>query len=251
MLEELEKELNYTFKNKEILRNALIHKSYNEGLKKDLPDNEKLEFLGDSVINLVITDYLFTNFDHLNEGELSKMKAHLVSTDSLSRISLSMNLNDFVFLGKGEEKNNGRHNKKISASLFEAVAGAIYVDSSYKTTASVVISFFEKFLEKFSEKEIKINDYKSELQEVVQRKNNYLPVYKIIEESGKPPYLTFTAAVYIESREIGRGTGKNKRQAEQDAALNALKKIDDFINYEKLSEVFFMKSPDDGDSYVE
>jgi len=242
MLEELEKELNYTFKNKEILRNALIHKSYNEGLKKGLPDNEKLEFLGDSVINLVITDYLYKNFNYLNEGELSKLKAHLVSTDSLSRVSQSMQLNDFIFLGKGEEKNDGRNNKKISASLFEAVAGAIFMDSNYKMTSSVIISFFKKFLEKFAEKDIKINDYKSELQEVIQRKNNYLPVYKIVEESGKPPYVMFIAAVCIENREIGRGTGKNKRQAEQDAAFNALRKNDDFINYEKLSEVFFLKN---------
>lgn len=242
MIEELEQELNYTFKNKEILRNALIHKSYNEGLKKGLPDNEMLEFLGDSVINLVITDYLFSNFKNLNEGELSKMKAHLVSTNSLSQIARTLNLSDFVFLGKGEEKNDGRKNKKISASLLEAVTGAIYVDSSFKTTSPVVISFFKKALEKFTEKEVKINDYKSELQEVIQRKNNYLPVYKVIEELGKPPNVTFTAAVYIEDDEIGRGTGANKRQAEQDAAFNALKKIDEFINYEKLSEVFFLKN---------
>ncbi|UCH92974.1 MAG: ribonuclease III [Candidatus Aminicenantes bacterium] len=242
MLEELEKTLNYTFKNKEILHNALIHKSFHEGLKKGLPDNEKLEFLGDSVINLVITDYLFVNFDHLNEGELSKLKAHLVSTNSLSKIAQSMNLGDFAFIGKGEEKNDGRSNKKINASLLEAVVGAIYIDSSYKTVSSLVISFFKEFLDKIADKEIKINDYKSELQELIQKKNNYLPVYKIIEESGKPPHVVFTAAVYIENNEIGRGSGTNKRKAEQDAALNALKKVDDFINYEKLSEVFFLKN---------
>lgn len=242
MIEELEKQLDYDFKNKEILRNALIHKSYNEGLQKDLPDNEKLEFLGDSVINLVITDYLFRRFTYLNEGELSKLKAHLVSTTSLSQISTSMNLGAFAFLGKGEEKNNGRLNKKINASLFEAVIGAIYLDSSYKVVSSLVISYFKEQLEKFSEKEIKINDYKSELQELVQKKNNFLPVYKIIEEVGKPPNLIFTAAVFLESKEIGRGSGANKRKAEQDAALNALKNIDEFINYEKLSEVFFLKN---------
>lgn len=242
MLEELEKNLDYTFKNKEILRNGLIHKSYHEGLKKGLPDNEKLEFLGDSVINLVITDYLFRNFDYLSEGELSKLKAHLVSTNSLSRIAQDMNLGDYAFLGKGEEKNDGRNNKKINASLFEAVVGAIYVDSSYKATFSLVISFFKEFLDKIAEKEVKINDYKSELQEVIQKRDNYLPIYKIIDESGKPPNMVFTAAVYIEAREIGRGIGTNKRKAEQDAAFNALKKIDEFINYEKLSEVFFLKN---------
>jgi ribonuclease-3 len=242
MLEELEKNLNYTFKNKEILRNALIHKSYHEGVQKGLPDNEKLEFLGDSVINLVITDYLFKNFNHLGEGELSKLKAHLVSTNSLSQIARDMNLGDYAFLGKGEEKNDGRSNNKINASLLEAVVGAIYVDSSYKVVSSLVILFFKEFMDKIAEKEIKINDYKSELQEVIQKRDNYLPIYKIIEESGKPPQVFFTAAVYIDTREIARGTGTNKRKAEQDAAFNALKKIDELINYEKLSEVFFLKN---------
>jgi len=243
MIEELEKKLEYTFKNKELLRNALIHKSYNEGLKKGLPDNEKLEFLGDSVVNLVITDYLCRNFSQLNEGELSKLKAHLVSTNSLAKISHSINLSDYAFMGKGEEKTGGRKNKKISASLFEAVMGAIYMDSSFKVASSIVISFFKLSLEKFSEKEVKINDYKSELQELIQKKRNFLPIYKIIDESGKPPDLIFTAAVYIDNTEIGRGFGQNKRKAEQDAALNALQKIDEFINnYEKLSEVFFLKN---------
>ncbi len=242
MIEELEQRLNYTFKNKEFLRTALIHKSYNEGLQRDLPDNEKLEFLGDSVISLVITDHLYRNYTHLKEGELSKLKAHLVSSNSLQRISSSLDLTDFLMLGKGEEKNNGRNNKKICASLFEAVVGAIYMDSNYKVTASTVISYFKEFLVKFSEKEVKINDYKSELQELIQKKNNYLPLYKIIEETGKPPDVTFTAGVYLEDRQIGVGTGTNKRKAEQDAAFNALKNIDEFINYEKLSEVFFLKN---------
>ena len=112
MLEELEKNLGYKFKNKEVLRTALIHKSYHEGLQNGLPDNEKQEFLGDSVINLVITDYLFRNFDHLDEGELSKLKAHLVSTNSLSQIARAMNLGEFAFLGKGEEKNDGRNSSE-------------------------------------------------------------------------------------------------------------------------------------------
>lgn len=241
MLEELEKNLNYNFKNTEILKNALIHKSYNEGLQRNLPDNEKLEFLGDSVINLVITENLFKTFKDWNEGELSKLKSHLVSSNSLSEIARSINLSDFIFLGKGEEKNNGRDNKKINASLFEAVIGAVYIDSNYKIASSVVISFFKEFLDRIAEKDIKINDYKSELQEIIQEKNNSLPYYSIIDESGKPPNIFFTAAVYIENNEIGRGKGKNKRQAEQDAALNALEKINKLKNYEKLSEVFFVK----------
>lgn len=242
MIEELERKLNYSFRNKELLRTALIHKSYNEGLQKGLPDNEKLEFLGDSVVNLVVTDHLYRSFPALNEGELSKLKAHLVSTNSLSRIAHSMALSNFAFLGKGEEKNDGRKNKKINASLFEAVIGAVYLDSSYKTVSSIVFAFFREFLDKFSRQEMKINDYKSELQELVQKKQSHLPVYKIVEQTGKPPNVIFTAAVYIESNEIGRGAGPNKRKAEQGAAFNALTRIDRSFNYEKLSEVFFLKN---------
>jgi len=242
MLEELEKKLNYTFKNKEILKNALIHKSYSEGSQKDLPDNEKLEFLGDSVVNLVITEYLFKTFKNLTEGELSKLKAHLVSSDFLSHIARDMGLNEYVFLGKGEEKNNGRDNKKINASLFEAIIGAIYLDANFHTAAAVTISFYKGFFNELIEKEIRINDYKSELQEIVQKKNNILPTYRIIAETGKPPNVEFTAAVYFEEDEIARGVGKNKRQAELDAALNALKKINNLKNYKKLSEVFFLKN---------
>lgn len=242
MIEDLEKRLNYTYKNKELLRNALIHKSYNEGVKKGLPDNEKLEFLGDSVINLVITDFLYKNFSYLREGELSKIKAHLVSTNSLAKITGEIHLTQFALLGKGEEKNDGRNNKKISACLLEAIIGSIYLDSSFKSVTSVVIRLFREALDKLAEKEIKINDYKSELQELIQKKRNYLPYYKIIDEIGKPPNVVFTSAVYIETTEIGRGVGNNKRKAEQDAAYNALKNIDEFIGYEKLSDVFFLKN---------
>ncbi len=241
MLDELERKLDYTFKNKELLRTALIHKSYNEGLQKGLPDNEKMEFLGDSVINLVITDYLYRTLTVLNEGDLSKLKAHLVSSNSLYKIAQSLNLSDFLFLGKGEEKNEGRKNKKISACLFEAVVGAIYLDSSYKTASSLVLRYFRDILGKFAENTIKINDYKSELQELIQKSDNILPVYKIIDETGKPPEMCFTAAIFMGNTQISTGTGTNKRKAEQDAAFNALQTINKLNNYEKLSEVFFVK----------
>jgi ribonuclease-3 len=145
-------------------------------------------------------------------------------------------------LGKGEEKNDGRNNKKIGAALFEAVVGAIYLDSNYKVASSIVFSYFRESLEKFEEKASKVNDYKSELQELIQKKYSILPYYRIIDESGKPPNVVFTAAVYLEKKQVAIGTGKNKRNAEQDAAYNALMNIDEFINYEKLSDVFFLKN---------
>jgi ribonuclease-3 len=242
MFHELEQRLNYKFKNKETLQQALTHKSYHEGVKKGLADNEKMEFLGDSVINLVITEYLFREFENLKEGELSKLKAHLVSTDFLFEIATSIQLMDFILLGKGEEKNNGRSNKKIIASLFEAVVGAIYLDSDFKTTCSLILPYFKTFLENHITQEIKINDYKSELQEMIQKHHNILPTYHIIKKTGIPPHTTFTAAVMLNDNEIGRGRGRNKRQAEQDAAFNALRKNEEFINYQRLSEVFFLKN---------
>lgn len=242
MLEEIEKTIGFTFKNKEFLKKALIHKSYNEGLQKNLPHNEKLEFLGDSVINLAITEYLYKKYQNLNEGDLSKIKAHLVSTDFLYFISNSLQLQDHIFLGKGEEKNNGRSNKKIIASLFEAVVGAIYLDSNFKTTTTTIIPFFKEFLEKNIEDQSKINDYKSELQEIIQKKENILPEYDIVNKTGQPPRVVFTASVSLNGKEIGRGKGQNKRQAEQSAAYQALKKNNDFLNYTKISEVFFLKN---------
>jgi len=241
-MEKLEKILNYNFKNKEILRKALTHKSFNEGKKRGTLDNEKLEFLGDSVINLIVTTYLFKRFKKLDEGELSKLKAHLVSSGFLFEAAKSINLGDYILLGKGEEKHKGRNNKKIIASLFEAVVGALYIDSNFKVVSNIVLPFFRIFFEELSEKSIKINDYKSELQELIQKHKNSLPEYKTLDEIGKPPDVVFNVVVLFENKEIGRGTGRNKRQAEQDAAYNALKKVNDFINYKKLSEVFFLKS---------
>lgn len=242
MIEELENKLNYHFRNKEILRNALIHKSYNEGLKENLVNNEKLEFLGDSVINLVVTDLLYKRLKGTSEGDLSKLKAHMVSTNFLYEMADSIQLEEYVLLGKGEEKIGGRHNKKIIASLFEAVVGAIYVDSGFRVVAATISPFFKNFLENLMQKSVRINDYKSELQEVLQSHGHVLPRYEIVKESGKSPNVTFTAAVYLGKKEIGRGSGKSKRQAEQNAALHALENADDVIEIEKLSGVFFLKN---------
>lgn len=243
MYKDLEEKLGYKFRNKELINEALIHRSFNEGKKRNkITDNERLEFLGDSVINLVITDFLFKKYKRLREGELSKLKAHLVSSTFLYDLANSIDLHAHILLGKGEEKNRGRENIRIVSSLFESVAGAIYLDSNFKIASSVLIKFFRKFLEKHIEKAVKINDYKSEFQELIQKQGLPLPFYKLIRESGKPPNVTFTSAVFIDEKEMGKGQGKNKRQSEQKAAFNALEKNGEFINYEKLSEVFFIKN---------
>ncbi len=243
MYEELEKKLEYSFRNKQLLTEALTHTSYNEGKRKNrVTDNERLEFLGDSVINLIITNYLFRKFKNLDEGELSKLKAHLVSSKFLYNLARSIDLNFYIFLGKGEEKNGGRENVRIIASLFEAIAGAVYLDSNFRTTSTVLIRFFEFFLEQHIEKNIKINDYKSELQEIVQKDGGSLPKYVILEETGKPPHTMFISAVYAGKKKIGEGKGKSKRQSEQGAAFDALLKIGEFADYKSISEVFFIKN---------
>jgi len=241
--EDLEQKLSYTFKNKQLLAEALTHTSYNEGKRNNrITDNERLEFLGDSVINLVITDYLFKRFGKLREGELSKLKAHLVSSKFLFKLARAIDMNVYILLGKGEEKNGGRENIRIIASMFEAVAGAVYLDSNFKTASSVLIRFFEFFLEQHVEKNIKINDYKSELQEVIQRDGGSLPQYVLLSETGKPPHTEFLSAVYTGRKKTGEGKGKSKRESEQRAAFDALLRLGEFSDYKKISEVFFIKN---------
>jgi ribonuclease III len=242
-MEELEKKLNYRFKNSELLRSALTHKSFNEGGKNRGADNERLEFLGDSVISLVITDYIFRRCRDNSEGDLAKMRAHLVSSNLLFKVAKTLGLGGHILLGRGEEKNRGRLNPKIVSSGFEALVGAMYLDSDLPTTSAVVISLFKDFLEQLLSQEMRINDYKSELQELIQKHKNILPSYRVVAENGKPPETLFKVAVFLENNEIGSGWGKNRREAEQEAALIALKNIGNFIHFERLSDTFFAEKP--------
>ena len=243
MYEELESNIHYSFRNKTLLTEALTHTSYNEGKRKNrVEDNERLEFLGDSVINLVITDYLYKKFGKLREGDLSKLKAHLVSSGFLYKLARSAELNTYILLGKGEEKNGGRENVRIIASLFEAIAGAVYLDSNFKTVSDILIRFFEQFLDQHLEKDIRINDYKSELQELIQRDGAPHPEYILLEETGKPPDTQFKSAVYVNKKKLGEGKGKSKRQSEQGAAFDALLKMGDYADFKKISEVFFIRN---------
>ncbi|MBN2400152.1 MAG: ribonuclease III [Candidatus Aminicenantes bacterium] len=242
-MDELEKKLNYRFKNRELLRSALTHKSYNEGGKNRGADNERLEFLGDSVIGMVITDYIFRRCRDNNEGDLAKMRAHLVSSNLLFKVAKTINLGSHILLGRGEEKNQGRRNQKIVSSSFEALIGAMYLDSDLATTAAVIIHLFKEFLEQLLSHDLRINDYKSELQELIQKHKNVLPSYQVVAENGKPPDTQFKVAVFLENSEIGSGWGRNRREAEQEAALIALKNIGNFMHFERLSDTFFGEKP--------
>jgi ribonuclease-3 len=242
-MEELEKKLGYRFKDRELLRTALTHKSFNEGGKNHGLDNERLEFLGDSVIGLVITDTLYRRCRDNREGDLAKLRSHLVSSNLLFKVAKTIGLGGHILLGRGEEKNQGRRNSKIVSSCFEALIGALYLDSDFATATAVIVERFREFLEQLLSNEMRINDYKSELQELIQKHKNVLPVYKVTSETGKPPEMTFRVSVYLENSEIGSGSGRNRREAEQEAALIALKNIGNFMNFEKLSETFFVEKP--------
>ncbi len=201
-----------------------------------------MEFLGDSVINLIVTEILYKKYKKVNEGELSKLKSHLVSSSFLFNIAKDLKLSDYILLGKGELRNNAKQNKKIISSLLEALTGAIFLDSNLDTVKIFLLKYFEKHLEKLDKREIKINDYKSELQEIIQKEKNILPEYRIVNEIIHGNNTYFKAVVLVNNKEIGKGEGKNKRQAEQDAAFNALKNINKLEKINKLSEVFFSKN---------
>ncbi len=241
MTEELERKLGYRFKNRDLLTVALTHKSAHEGTRRPEAHNEKLEFLGDAVIGLVITDILYRSVRGGQEGDLTKLKLYLVSSDFLFRVAQAIHLGEHVRLGRGEEKNAGRRNRKLVSSTLEAVFGAVYLDGGFKAVAAVIQNLYSEFLDQLLERDARINDYKSELQEVIQKHRAVLPQYRVLGESGKPPDTEFRVGVFLDGVEIGCGRGRSRREAEQTAAQAALRHIGDRIRYEKLSDVFFIR----------
>ena len=222
-IEKLENTIGYSFKDKNIIRTALTHSSfaYEQKSHKIVCEcNERLEFLGDSVLSLVVSEYLFDKFSNKAEGELTKTRASLVCTRSLSNFANKIGLGAYLYLGKGEE-NNGRNNVKILENAFEALLAAIYIDSGSKDAVA-------KFLIPIVESEIKtvgtdVNyDYKTTLQQFVQAIGNDRIQYFCVNEEGPDHDKTFEVEVKINSNVVGKGKGKTKREAEQFAAKEAL-----------------------------
>lgn len=219
-LQTLVEKLNIKINNLKILDKALTHSSYiNEHKELNLESNEKLEFLGDAVIGLVITEHLCNLYPDFSEGQLSKMKSRLVSATVLTRLGDELSLGDYLLLGKGEEKSGGKKRESSLANVFESVIGAIYLDSGFKEVSSFILEIFK---DKFLSKDIG-KDYKSELQEFSQDKFKISPVYNLISERGPEHKKTFEIRVLIKDKEYGRGIGKNKKEAEQKAAENTIK----------------------------
>jgi len=214
--------VDYSFKNKELLFQAFRHPSY--VYEKDdigVSDNQRLEFLGDAVINLAISHLLMESFPEMKEGDLSKYRASLVSENGLYHIACELELGDYLLLGRGEERTNGRKKPSILTDALEALIGAIYLDGGFTNTLKVIGKIFSPSLNKIG-LDTPINDFKSELQENSQETFQSTPDYRLEKETGPDHNKTFYAAVYIKGNVLGRGEGKSKKEAEQKAAKEAL-----------------------------
>lgn len=212
--------INYKFKNPELLTNALTHSSYANEAHSKFGSNERLEFLGDSVLSIIVSEYLYNNFKSLPEGELTKLRASLVCEKTLCIFAKQICIGDFLLLGKGEANNHGNERASILADAFEAVLAAIYIDGGMDAAKKHVLRFIIPELEN-REYEL-FKDYKTLLQEVIQRNPEERLTYVLTDESGPDHDKRFTVEVHLNSNVVGCGVGRSKKQAEQEAARQAL-----------------------------
>lgn len=218
-LSNLEKKLLYKFQNQEVLEEALRHSSFvNEQAAADMRDNERLEFLGDAVLNLAVGHILMRRYPDLKEGELSRMRANLVNEKKLARVARSLNLGSYVRLGKGEIQTNGQEKKSILADALEAVIAAVFLDAGFDAALRLIDSHFSALL---SMADI---DFKSQLQVLLQGTLNLTPTYSVIEEIGPDHDKTFRVRLNVAELQTD-GIGKSKKNAEQEAARKALEII--------------------------
>ncbi len=218
-IEEFEHIIGYTFKNKELLHHALSHSSYANERKRAGGSNERLEFLGDSVLSIVVSDFLYKNLN-VPEGDLTKLRASLVCEKSLHVFAQRIRLGDFLLLGKGEENTGGRERPSILADAFEAVIAAIYLDGGMAPAAKHILRFMPEDI-MVSKKPV-FDDFKTLLQEIVQKNPEEKVEYVLIGEEGPDHNKRFVVEVCLNSQVIGRGKGKSKKEAEQLAAKEAL-----------------------------
>ena len=220
-LKPLEKRINIDFTAQDLLRQALTHRSYlNENPSFPLEHNERLEFLGDAVLELVVTDHLYVSYK-LPEVELTNLRASIVRGDMLSRIAEELSLSDFMLLSRGERKDTGKARQYIMANAVEALIGAIFLDSGYANAEKFVHSFIIVKLPEIVERGLHI-DTKSRFQELAQEKHRITPVYRVLSETGLDHAKEFTVGAFLENKKVGEGVGTSKQEAQQNAAKQAL-----------------------------
>jgi len=219
---ELQKKLEIKFKSEDLLKQAFVHRSYlNENPAFILGHNERLEFLGDAVLELVVTEYLYKNYPDLAEGEMTNLRAALVNAQMLSQISDRLGFNEFLFLSKGEAKEIGRGRQYILANTFEAFIGALYLDQGYVASQNFINKNLIPELRDIIEKKL-WRDAKSLFQETSQERVGITPTYEVISESGPDHAKKFVIGVYLEKELVAKGEGSSKNEAQQKAAENAL-----------------------------
>lgn len=221
-LKEFQKKIGYQFQQEGLLRQALTHSSYaNEHRMKKLSDNERLEFLGDAVLEIVTSDFLYHEHTDVPEGELTRVRASIVCEQTLAFCTRALNLGDYLLLGKGEDQTGGRKRKSILSDAFEAIIGAIYLDGGFANAKE----FIHRFVLNNVEHMQLFYDSKTILQEIVQAHFPYGVVYHLIKEEGPDHNKSFTVAVHIGEECYGEGTGRTKKAAEQEAAYHAILKL--------------------------
>jgi ribonuclease-3 len=220
-LDTLQKQIGYTFRDVLLLNKALTHKSYVNENSEPLKDNERFEFLGDSVLDLIVSGYSIKAFPDFAEGTLSKIRAAVVNESCLAELARQIDLGRYLLLGKGEASSGGREKNSLLANAYEALAGAIYFDSNLETALEIYLPVLSKEIAKYAETD-RYRDYKSELQEYTQTHFNCIPNYRIVDEKGPAHAKEFEVVVLVQENVHGRGNGKSKKEAEQAAAKSAL-----------------------------
>lgn len=221
-----EKKIGYSFKNKDLLFQALSHSSFAyENPQDNHSDNEVMEFLGDSVLGFILADFLCQTYPELSEGELSKLKSQAANTTALFTFSKNIKLDKYILLGKGEEKSGGKNKKTILAGAFEALIAAIYMDSGIMDAKKLLLSQVHSLFKKINVDKFLINNYKSALQEYLQKASLPSPMYKTVTSRGPNHKKIFTVEVFSEKKPLAKAKGSSKKNAEQKAAQKALKSL--------------------------
>jgi len=225
-LSTFEKKIGVDFNNKTLLKQVFVHRSYlNENLDFGLDHNERLEFLGDAVLELVVTEYLYRNYDK-PEGELTNLRSALVKGSMLSKIAQEIGMDDHLYLSKGEAKSEGKSRQLILANAFEALTGAIYLDKGYQEAQAFIEKYLIKHLTSIIENKLYL-DPKSHLQELSQEQLGLTPIYKVLAELGPDHAKSFTVGCFVGNKMLGQGSGSSKQNAESEAASDVLSKWDD------------------------
>ena len=221
---ELQKKINYEFQDVKLLKEALTHSSYSNEYKKiKNRNNERLEFLGDSILGLIISNYLFRLKKELPEGELTKIRAAIVCERSLKEVAKSIQLGEYLYLGKGEESTGGRTRDSILADATEALIAAIYLDGGFRKATDFVLEHMGDIISQAIQGKI-MRDYKTQLQELIQKDNKENITYKLVDQRGPDHDKTFKMNVFLGEKLIGTGIGKSKKEAEQEAAKDDMEK---------------------------